>query len=122
MSAYTDEKSIEAPRTLDELVKELRAIFASDKVNIEYVQTLLESYKSNPKDWKKYAQFDPHRYTRNLVDEGNGAYNLMMLCWGESNGSSIHDHTGAHCFVKIMSGQLMETQFAWPTSSEEEQE
>lgn len=26
------------------------------------------------------------RYTRNLVDEGNGKFNLMILCWGEGHG------------------------------------
>ena len=26
------------------------------------------------------------RYTRNLVDEGNGKFNLMILCWGENHG------------------------------------
>uniref|UniRef100_A0A8C9G615 Cysteine dioxygenase n=1 Tax=Pavo cristatus TaxID=9049 RepID=A0A8C9G615_PAVCR len=26
------------------------------------------------------------RYTRNLVDNGNGKFNLMILCWGEGHG------------------------------------
>ena len=26
------------------------------------------------------------RYTRNLVDQGNGKFNLMILCWGEGHG------------------------------------
>jgi len=54
------------------------------------------------------------RYTRNLVDEGNGKYNLMVLCWGEGMGSSIHDHADSHCFVKILSGEFKETLFFWP--------
>ena len=29
------------------------------------------------------------RYTRNLVDEGNGKYNLIVLCWGEGQGRSV---------------------------------
>ena len=61
------------------------------------------------------------RYTRNLVDEGNGKYNLMILCWGEGHGSSIHDHANADCFVKVLRGELMETRFAWPGDSENEQ-
>ena len=60
------------------------------------------------------------RYTRNLVDEGNGKFNLMALCWGEGQGSSIHDHTNSHCFVKVLDGQLMETMFSWPSDSEDE--
>lgn len=118
---YTDEKLVVPPRSLDELITELREVFDSDRVNVEYVQALLESYKSNPKDWRKYAKFDPHRYTRNLIDEGNGKYNLMLLCWNESQGSSIHDHADAHCFVKVLNGELMETRFSWPSESDPEQ-
>ena len=55
------------------------------------------------------------RYTRNLVDVGNDRFNLMALCWGEGHGSSVHDHSDAHCFVKVLDGQLKETMFNWPT-------
>jgi len=119
---YSNEKLVVPPRNLDELISELRDIFSQDRVNIEYVQALLESYKSNPKDWKRFAKFDQHRYTRNLIDEGNGKFNLMMLCWGENHGSSIHDHANSHCFVKVLNGALKETRFAWPNESEPENE
>ncbi len=59
------------------------------------------------------------RYTRNLVDAGNDKFNLMILCWGEGNGSSIHDHQNAHCFVKMLDGHLKETLFEWPEGGEE---
>ncbi|XP_039614891.1 cysteine dioxygenase type 1 isoform X3 [Polypterus senegalus] len=72
------------------------------------------SYESNPHEWMKYGKFDQFRYTRNLVDEGNGKFNLMILCWGEGHGSSIHDHTDSHCFLKLLQGQLKETLFDWP--------
>lgn len=55
-----------------------------------------------------------YRYTRNLVDAGNGKFNLIVLCWGEGHGSSIHSHSDSHCFVKVLDGQLKETLFAWP--------
>lgn len=57
---------------------------------------------------------DMFRYTRNLVDAGNGKFNLMVLCWGEGHGSSIHDHANAHCFMKILAGNLSEVRFEWP--------
>ena len=47
---------------LNELIEHLREVFQSDCVNIDYVRALLAAYKSNPKDWKQYAIFDPHRY------------------------------------------------------------
>ena len=78
----------------------------------------MTSYESDPSDWKLYSKFDPHRYTRNLVDEGNGKYNLIVLCWGEGQGSPVHDHANSHCFMKILGGNLKETQFEWPRNGQ----
>ena len=58
---FVDEKLIVPPKNLDELIVELKKIFDQDRVNVEYVKALLSSYRSNPRDWKKYAKFDPHR-------------------------------------------------------------
>lgn len=96
------------------LIEGLHKIFADDNIDVDEVKQLLNAYKSNPMDWRNYAKFDTHRYTRNLVDEGNGKFNLMILCWGEGMGSSIHDHSNSHCFVKVLDGSLKETLYAWP--------
>ncbi|XP_033946913.1 cysteine dioxygenase type 1 [Pseudochaenichthys georgianus] len=102
------------PESLEDLIKILHQIFESDNINVEEVQHIMEAYESNPQDWMKHAKFDQYRYTRNLVDEGNGKFNLMILCWGEGHGSSIHDHSDSHCFMKLLQGQLKETLFDWP--------
>jgi hypothetical protein len=94
--------------TWEVLIEKLLEIFESDCVNIEEVEALLNSYKSKPSDWQKYAKFDKYKYTRNLVHEGNGKFNLMLLCWGPGNLSTIHDHANAHCFVKVLDGGLRE--------------
>ena len=54
------------------------------------------------------------------MDEGNGKFNLMILCWNESQGSSIHSHANAHCFLKVIDGTLQEELYDWPNSSEGE--
>ncbi|KAJ7994364.1 hypothetical protein DPEC_G00265090 [Dallia pectoralis] len=110
----TDSNKHVKPETLDDLIKVLHNIFESDNINVEEVQTIMEAYDSNPKEWKKFAKPDQFRYTRNLVDEGNGKFNIMVLCWGEGHGSSIHDHTNSHCFMKMLQGKLKETRFDWP--------
>ncbi|GMS85744.1 hypothetical protein PENTCL1PPCAC_7919, partial [Pristionchus entomophagus] len=102
------------------LISRVREIFANDKVDVDEVRRAMESYKSNPADWRHFAQFDPNKYTRNLVDTGNGKYNLMLLCWGPSMASAIHDHTDAHCFVKILDGSLVETKYEWPKAEGEQ--
>lgn len=101
---------------LADLVDELHRVFAEDRVNVEYVRYLMESYRSDPAEWLKYAKFSKFRYTRNLVDAGNGKFNLMVLCWGEGHGSSIHDHPSSECVMKMLAGQLTEVRFAWPAS------
>ncbi|KAM9822240.1 cysteine dioxygenase type 1 [Syngnathus typhle] len=102
------------PKNLQELIQKLHEIFQDNHINVDEVQELMESYRSNPQDWTKYAMFDKLRYTRNLVDEGNGKFNLIILCWGEGQGSSIHDHSDSHCFMKMLQGELKETLFDWP--------
>lgn len=107
-------KNAQTVDTLPELIQELHNVFDQDSVNIEYVNHLLMGYKSNPSEWKKFAKFDRFRYTRNLVDAGNGKFNLMILCWGAGHGSAIHDHAESHCFMKMLSGQLSEVRYEWP--------
>lgn len=112
-----DFENVPVPKDLKELCEMLHKVFAMEAVNIEYAQRIIENYKSNPKDWRKYAKYDPHKYTRNLIDEGNGKFNILLLCWAESQGSSIHDHSDAHCFMKCLDGELLETKYKWPDTS-----
>lgn len=106
--------------SLTDLIRELNKIFENDIVNVELVHYVMRAYKSNPVEWKKYAKFDRYRYTRNLVDHGNGKYNLMAICWGEGHGAGIHDHANSHCFMKMLQGSLEEVRYAWPESEDEE--
>jgi len=115
-----EEGAVGGEVTWDELLEKLLEIFNSDQVDVDEVMDLLASYNTNPKDWKKFAKFDTFKYTRNLVHEGNGKFNLMLLCWAPGNQSSIHDHSDAHCFVKCLAGDLKETKFHWPEEKRNE--
>ena len=44
----------------------------------------------------------------------------MILCWGEGMGSSIHSHANAHCFLKVLDGNLREAMYEWPNESKGE--
>ncbi|XP_030386939.1 cysteine dioxygenase type 1 [Scaptodrosophila lebanonensis] len=100
--------------TLQDLITALHREFETNYVNMEMVNHLMLSYKSNPKEWRKYAKFDRYTYTRNLVDEGNGKFNLLILCWGEGHSSSVHDHADSHCFMKMLKGDLREKRYEYP--------
>lgn len=56
-----DFDNVPVPTDLNELVSMLREIFSNELVNVEYVRQLITNYKSNPKDWRQYAKYDPHR-------------------------------------------------------------
>ncbi|XP_063217824.1 cysteine dioxygenase type 1 [Bacillus rossius redtenbacheri] len=107
--------------TLEDLGARLREAFEGDRVNVELVGDLMRAYKSSAADWRKFARFNRHRYTRNLVDEGNGKFNLMLLCWGEGQASAVHDHADAHCFMKVLQGSLRETRYAWPQEGSQDE-
>jgi len=87
----------------------------SDDVDVQELRLLMENYTSNAEQWSRYAFADHSRgYTRNLVDEGNGKSNLLVLVWTPGNGSPIHDHADAHCIMKVLQGRLKETRFQMP--------
>ncbi|KAG0215523.1 Cysteine dioxygenase [Mortierella sp. GBA30] len=82
---------VPVPKDLDDLVRLLHIELGangldSEGVDVERVQKLMTNYTSNQADWAKYALFDKSRYTRNLVDDGNGKFNLMILAWPETIG------------------------------------
>uniref|UniRef100_A0A0B7BB99 Cysteine dioxygenase n=1 Tax=Arion vulgaris TaxID=1028688 RepID=A0A0B7BB99_9EUPU len=112
---FSDPSTLVPPESLRDLVTKLHEVFENDHISVEYVQALMTSYQSRSKEWKRFAKFDPHRYTRNLVDSGNGKFNLMILCWNEGQGSSIHSHANSHCFLKVIDGGVKEELYEWPS-------
>lgn len=51
---------------LDELVQELHRVFQESDVNVDYVEMVMRAYKSNPRDWAKYAKFDRFKWVAYL--------------------------------------------------------
>ena len=69
-----------------DLISKLRHHLGDDcgllDVDVKELMAGMSSYTSAVSDWERYALFDNSRYTRNLVDDGNGKYNLLIVCWG----------------------------------------
>ncbi|KAI1845775.1 hypothetical protein JX265_000046 [Neoarthrinium moseri] len=94
----------------------------SDDVDVDVLSDSMARYVSNDAEWSKYALADGSRgYTRNLVDEGNGKSNLLVLVWTPGKGSPIHDHGNAHCLMKILKGDLTETRYDFPDAAKHEE-
>ncbi|KAJ1949503.1 hypothetical protein FBU59_001114 [Linderina macrospora] len=112
--------------TMQDLIKQLNTTMGThglgdDLIRVRQVKKLMQSYVSQSTDWSQYAVYhEGTRYTRNLVDDGNGKYNLLVLVWGEGQSSPIHDHAGSHCMMKLLDGELQEDLFAWPNESQDE--
>jgi len=86
-----------------------------EDVDVSHLRQLMEDYVSKESEWQKYAFADLSRgYTRNLVDEGNGKSNLLILVWTPGKGSPVHDHADAHCLMKVLKGSLKETLYEHP--------
>ncbi|KAJ5911543.1 uncharacterized protein N7473_000846 [Penicillium subrubescens] len=124
-SPVNTEKSVVA---FEQLVEDLSAALGpssgldSDDVDPMNIQLLMERYISNQEEWGPYALGDASRgYTRNLIDEGNGKSNLLILVWSPGKSSAIHDHANAHCVMKILKGKLRETLYSWPDKKKIEQ-
>ncbi|KAK3390369.1 RmlC-like cupin domain-containing protein [Podospora didyma] len=111
----------------DDLVWALKAALGpssgltSDDVDINHLTRLMQEYDTNESGWSRFAMGDESRgYTRNLVDEGNGKSNLLVLVWSPGKGSPIHDHGNAHCLMKVLRGSLTETRYSFPEGGNDE--
>ena len=100
-----DSKSFEVEvddlNSFEQLVRDLSDVLGptsgldSNEIDHKELENLLLAYRSETSEWQKYALADYTRpYTRNLVDAGNGKFNLLILVWTPGKGSPIHDHAG----------------------------
>ena len=116
--------TVEPPKSFKELVKVIKGELADKGLDelsqeeIEKLRNIMESYESKEEEWMDNANYDQYRYTRNLVDDGNGKYNLIVMAWNTEQKSPIHDHAGSHCIMKILKGTLLETRFEMPTKED----
>ena len=71
-------KCLKPPKSMEDVVKGLHVLFEEDCVNVEEVISFLDSYRSNPADWAKYANYDPHRFCEALFTSHLMLFNTML--------------------------------------------
>ena len=97
---------------IETLVEDLVLHFRED-AHGSRAASLLARYAREQTDWHRFARFDPEIYTRNLVAR-NAAFEMLVLCWSPGQESPIHDHSGQHCFMGVLEGEVEEIQFEQP--------
>lgn len=107
--------------TFPELVQRLDALLSHQKnletldIDSAALEKLMTDYCSTESDWLKYALYEAsYSYTRNFVADFGGNANLLVLVWGPGQLLAIHDHAKAHCCMKVLKGQLVETLYEMP--------
>lgn len=101
---------------LNSLQSDLRKVLGNGltEESVKLVKGLMSRYKSDPRDWKDKEKWSDVKYTRTLLDKGNGHYNLMILCWNVGQESPIHNHPNSHCFMKTLEGVVHEELYKKP--------
>eukprot|EP01113_Clastostelium_recurvatum_P018435 TRINITY_DN2171_c0_g1_i1.p1 TRINITY_DN2171_c0_g1~~TRINITY_DN2171_c0_g1_i1.p1 ORF type:complete len:231 (-),score=43.60 TRINITY_DN2171_c0_g1_i1:83-712(-) len=74
------------------------------------IREIMQEYVEKHSDWRQYAKFCPHKYSRNLINR-TPEYEIMVICWGEGQVSPIHNHEGQRCWMGVVEGEIEETYF-----------
>ena len=97
---------------LDQLVHDLRAIFASDPTGAAAAERL-RSYVATYDDWREFVLLDQSTYTRNLIDKSE-RFELLLLGWSAGQASPVHNHEGQNCWMGVLEGGVEELGYSFP--------
>lgn len=102
---------IASPRvSIDELVRELRALPASAFDSTEQVRSLLARMPVEETSLAPFLTWHGQHYTRNLIDKTD-LYELIAICWEIGQGSSVHNHRDQNCWMAAPVGRLLVENF-----------
>jgi cysteine dioxygenase len=60
------------------------------------------------------ARFEDSKYVKILLEQ-TADYEIFMICWKAGQSTPIHDHPEGGCWMRVVSGELEETEYAMPT-------
>lgn len=108
----------EKPLSLMELVHRVTEELNKSPRDLERVRILMASFDASLGEWRRYAHYHPNRkYTRNLIATDGKNFTLMLLCWNPCMGSPVHNHAESECFMRVVDGQVLESQYETPTEN-----
>ena len=96
------EKNTTILQSLNDLISAL-----SDGERTTY-NHIIHSLQLEPNAFEKYANWSKDCYTRNCIADTE-KFELILICWCAGHQTSIHDHGGEECWVKVIEGEFKET-------------
>lgn len=131
--ASTDHRPVEPAGALKELLDEVRTILGTRVVaglappELAHLGSLLFSRPIPESDWRPFLFFKADGYARNLIEQGSGNFDLLLVAWLPSQSryawdgstlligcSCIHDHAGSHCLMRVLEGTVEEALYDTP--------
>ena len=70
-------------------------------------------------NFEKYTSWIDGGYSRNCIVRKEG-FEFILLCWDRDAETSIHDHSGQHCWVYQVEGTVKEKRFEISSNNEVE--
>jgi len=92
------------------LHKELQSDHPRSTKHLNVTQLITNYLQSGHQDYKEYMHFNPHNYSRNLVNK-NELLELMVICWESDQKTPIHNHAGQDCWASVLEGTIEEIQY-----------
>jgi len=80
--------------------------------SLEDLNSWLSNLEANEDDLRPYVAFKDGNYWRHRVCR-NESVEMLVLCWRPGHKTPIHDHNGSHGVVRVHSGVLWESIFAY---------
>ncbi|AUC84076.1 hypothetical protein CW731_01665 [Polaribacter sp. ALD11] len=98
----SNEDNTTTPQALSDLIT---ALSEGERTTYNHI---IHSTKLNANAFEKYASWSNECYTRNCIVD-NEKFELILICWCKGHRTSIHDHGGEECWVKVIEGEFKET-------------
>jgi cysteine dioxygenase len=96
------ENSTTALQNLNDLIT---ALAEGERANYNHI---IHSLQLKDTAFEKYAFWSNDCYTRNCIADTE-KFELILICWCAGHQTSIHDHGGEECWVKVIQGEFKET-------------
>ncbi|EDL59363.1 cysteine dioxygenase [Gimesia maris] len=101
--------------TVDELRSVLKTF--SEPLKPWALLELVSQIQLTPSEWHKYLSFDPHRFCFRTI-YGSANFEINIIGWRRGQFSSVHDHRGTSCCVRVLEGVLTNVDYHVGVSQE----